>query len=132
VTSETETQRALVHLAHRHFGSIPANVVANHVLRVHPDTDWPVRRAAMEALIRRWSSAQRDGLRVARRPNGTTPLGLYETRRPRGRARPYRTWLETAEPLEGSCDCPDFARSSLGLCKHLLTVLDEIGRKPRL
>jgi superfamily II DNA or RNA helicase len=131
-TSETETQRALVQLAHRHFGSIPANVVANHVLRLHPDTEWPVRRAAMEALIRRWSSAQRDGLRVARRPNGTTPLGLYETRRPRGRARPYRTWLETAEPLEGSCDCPDFARSSLGLCKHLLTVLDEIGRKPRL
>ena len=68
VTSETETQRALVHLAQRHFGSIPSDTVAKHVLRLHPDADWPVRRAAMEALIRRWSSAQRDGLRVARRP----------------------------------------------------------------
>ncbi|MDJ0869784.1 MAG: SNF2-related protein, partial [Myxococcota bacterium] len=121
----------LSQLAHRRFGRIPADALARHVLRLHGDADWPVQRAAMEALIRRWKSGQRDALKVARRPQGKTRLGRYETRRPRDRARPYRTWLEAIEPIDGSCDCPDFPRSSLGLCKHLLIVLDDIAAKPR-
>jgi hypothetical protein len=39
--------------------------------------------------------------------------------------------LESLEPLEGSCDCPDFLRSSLGLCKHLLVVLDDLYSNKR-
>ena len=130
-TEESEALAVLSQLAHRRFGRIPADALARHVLRLHGDADWPVQRAAMEALIRRWKSGQRDALKVARRPQGKTRLGRYETRRPRDRARPYRTWLEAIEPIDGSCDCPDFPRSSLGLCKHLLIVLDDIAAKPR-
>jgi hypothetical protein len=53
-------------------------------------------------------------------------LGLYATRRGGSRARPYRTLLRRIEPLDGSCECADFLRSSLGLCKHLIAVLEDI------
>ena len=45
--------------------------------------------------------------------------------------RPYRTLLETLDPLRGSCDCPDFRRGSLGLCKHLIAVLEDLAGKRR-
>ena len=35
------------------------------------------------------------------------------------------------EPLDGSCDCADFLRSSLGLCKHLVAVLEDVVSKRR-
>ena len=41
------------------------------------------------------------------------------------------TLLESMRPLARSCDCPDFVRSSLGLCKHLLVVLDAVHRADR-
>ncbi len=44
----------------------------------------------------------------------------------RGKTRPYRTELSSFVPLRGSCDCADFVRSSLGVCKHLLCVLDDV------
>jgi superfamily II DNA or RNA helicase len=43
--------------------------------------------------------------------------------------RPYRTLLRQVEPLDGSCDCADFLRNSLGLCKHLIAVLEHVGSK---
>ena len=36
------------------------------------------------------------------------------------------------EPLTTSCACPDFVRSSLGLCKHGLVVLDRLARAGKL
>ena len=41
----------------------------------------------------------------------------------------YRTLLRRIDPFEGSCDCADFLRSSLGLCKHLLTVLEDVASR---
>jgi len=35
-------------------------------------------------------------------------------------------------PLQGRCDCPDFLRGALGLCKHVLAVVDRLASKPRL
>ena len=32
----------------------------------------------------------------------------------------------------GSCDCPDFLKNSLGVCKHILTVLEHLYARPRL
>ena len=46
-------------------------------------------------------------------------LGLYGTRRPGSGSRPYRTVLPGVDPIEGRCDCPDFLKNSLGLCKHI-------------
>src|SRR5206468_2964007 len=56
-------------------------------------------------------------------------LGLYATRG--SRARPYRTLLGRIEPLDGSCECADFLRNSLGLCKHLVAVVEEVVSKGR-
>jgi hypothetical protein len=84
--------------------------------------------------VRRWAFAERDGLGVARRPDGGSVLGMYATGRRKGRARekrPYATLLESLSPLVTSCDCPDFLRSSLGLCKHGLVVLDHVFRSRR-
>jgi hypothetical protein len=88
--------------------------------------DWPVQRDALEALLRRFAFGRADRLEIVARPRQGRRLGLYATRRPGSPARPYRTLLRRIEPLEGSCDCADFLRSSLGLCKHLLTVLEDV------
>jgi hypothetical protein len=53
-------------------------------------------------------------------------LGLYRTRRRASRGTPYATWLGGVAPIEGSCACADFLRSSLGLCKHLVAVLEDV------
>lgn len=140
-----ETRRALLSSSRRRFRAIPAELVVDHVLATTEGADWPVREAALDALVRRMTFAVRDGLVILTRPRGASPLGAYTTARapsPGGRRRrsaapavqrPYVTSLESVRPLAGSCDCPDFVRSSLGLCKHLLVVLDavyEAGVRP--
>jgi superfamily II DNA or RNA helicase len=128
MSAESESEQTLTGLARGRFGRIDPGRMARHVLLVTPDTDWPVRRAALDALARRFGFAQRDGLRVAERPE-TGVLGVYRTRAP-GRAgdRPYDTVLSSVEPLRVSCSCADFVRSSLALCKHGLTVLDALEK----
>ena len=88
-------------------------------------------RSERRPALRRCESGRRDKLRVCSRPPGSEPFGIYETRRPREPIRPYSTLLESLQPLRGSCDCPDFLRSSLGVCKHMFAVLDEITSRPR-
>ncbi len=135
---ETETFEELLRVAHRRTGAIPAELVVEKVMAVTRTGDWPLRRGALEALLRRFTFARRDELVVSRRPRGKGVLGIYETRRKgtggRGktapRSRPYRTLLCGVDPPAGSCDCPDYQRSGLGLCKHLLVVLDELAGKP--
>ena len=83
----------------------------------------------MEALLRRVKSVDREELTTVTVPPRGSPFGNYSVARAstgtRGRKdpRPYAVRLETLSPLDGSCDCPDFLRGSLGLCKHLLTVV---------
>lgn len=119
-------------MAYRRDEPIPAEELARHVMRVTEGADWPVRRAAMQALLRRMGFAKRDELRVAKGPGGRKRLGPYTTRVPgKGGLRPYRTWLTSVDPIAGSCDCRDFVRSSLGLCKHLLVVLQDLHASER-
>jgi superfamily II DNA or RNA helicase len=128
---ESEAPRVLTSMALRRAGAIPAELLSRHVLAVTAGADWAVARAALEALLRRWTFSQRDGLKVAARPRGGHPYGVYATRR-RGHAeRPYTTLLLALQPLRASCDCPDFLRSSLGACKHLLVALDDLASHPR-
>ncbi|MBC8073830.1 MAG: hypothetical protein IAG13_36265, partial [Deltaproteobacteria bacterium] len=130
------TLELLTQLARGRFGRIAPELIATHVLATTPDADWPVRRAALEALVRRQSFAERDGLRVIDRPSRTT-LGSYRTAAASTAARtsvsprPYVTELLAVEPVSTSCACRDFLRSSLGLCKHGLVVLQALARARR-
>ncbi len=122
-TAESETFHALLLLAERRTGRIPPDRLVRHVLSVTAQANWPVRRAALEAMLRRLSAAKQDGLVVATAPS--SGLGAFTTRREGSAARPYKIVLEQIEPLRATCDCRDFIRNSLGLCKHVLTVLAE-------
>ncbi len=123
---DTEAYRVLLGLAQRKVGAIPAPLLVRHVLSVTREGDWPVQRAAMEALLRRCSFGKQDRLEVASGPRGGAPFGVYTTRRASSASRPYTTWLGSIDPIRASCDCPDYLRNSLGVCKHLLTVLDRL------
>ncbi|MEP6653908.1 MAG: DEAD/DEAH box helicase [Myxococcales bacterium] len=123
-------------LARRRLGKVPAELMAAQVIAMTEGADFPVRRAAMEAVVRRYRFGRRDELTVVERPTGGRSLGRYATAgrsdgagkrgRKRAETRPYRTLLASVVPLRGSCDCADYVKSSLGLCKHLLTVLDDV------
>jgi SNF2-related domain/Helicase conserved C-terminal domain len=151
-TTFEETFETLCGRARRRFGKLPQELVAAHVIASTPGADWPVRSAALDALHRRRRFGERDQLVVASRPPDGAVLGLYATARKgqgqgngnggngngkgkgksNGRAgsRPYTTLLASLVPLRGSCDCADFLRSSLGVCKHLLCVVDDVCSKP--
>jgi hypothetical protein len=119
---ETEAFEVLRSMAHGKAGALSAEALARHALAVTAGADFPVRRAAMEALLRRVSSA-RSGLRVVRPPPGRSPLGAYRVRRD-GSPGDHTALVRSIDPPAGSCDCRDFARSSLGLCKHLFAALE--------
>ena len=36
------------------------------------------------------------------------------------------------DPIDAPCDCPDFLKNSLGVCKHVLVVLEHLHARPRL
>jgi hypothetical protein len=119
-----ETLATLTDLARRRTLPLAPERLAAHVVTVTEGADWPVRRAALDALLRRLAFLERDELRVIARPKGGV-FGVYATGRPGARregARPWRTELESLDPLRGSCDCPDYVLGSLGACKHLLCV----------
>lgn len=130
VLDETEAREVLLDLAHDGLGRVPRELVVDHVLSVTRGrgADFAVQRAALEALLRRDAAREQDRLRVSTRPAG--PFGNYATRRPRADERPYRTQLRSLRPLAASCDCPDFLRSSLGACKHVLAVLVDLAGRP--
>jgi superfamily II DNA or RNA helicase len=113
-------------------GSIAPEILVRHVLQCVPPQEWPTRVEAADALLRRLDSSQRDKLRVESRPPGGKLLGPYATRRPGSGSRPYRTVLHGVNPLHGRCDCPDFVKNSLALCKHILVALEHICARPRL
>jgi hypothetical protein len=141
LSANSEAEQLLTGMARGRFGRIAPERIARHLLAAFPDADWPVRKAAFDALARRFGFAQRDGLRVAESPDGT--LGRYRTlstaHKPKGRGahkelgpRPYETVLYRIEPLRMSCGCADFVRSSLGLCKHGLVVLETLEQRQEL
>jgi superfamily II DNA or RNA helicase len=126
--TESETYQTLLARAQRRTGGVPSEQIVRHVLLVTEGGDWPVQREALDAVLRRCASARADEIRIVGRPRGRV-LGLYATRRRGSRARPYRTLLRRIEPLDGSCECPDFLRNSLRLCKHLVAVLEDVPSK---
>jgi superfamily II DNA or RNA helicase len=129
---QTEAYKTLLARVGKKSPKIPADVLVRHVLRCVPPQEWPVRVEAMDALLRRLESARRDGLRIEARPENSSPLGPYVTRRRKSAVRPYATVLTGIDPIESRCDCPDFIKNSLGACKHVLIVLEHLYSRPRL
>jgi hypothetical protein len=127
----TEAFKTLLSRMGRRALNIPAEVLVRHVLTNVPAEEWPVRSEAMDALLRRLDSVKRDELRIAASPTNGRRLGLYATRRRGSNARPYDTIVAGVDPIEGRCNCPDFLKNSLGLCKHILTVLETLYSRPR-
>ena len=129
---ETEAYETLLGRAFKRTGKIATEDLVRHVLSIVPAAEWPVRVEAMDALIRRIDAGREDKLRVESRPPEGKVLGLWGTRRPGSGARPYRTVIMGVSPIQARCDCPDFLRNSLGVCKHGLTVLEHVFARPRL
>ena len=129
---ETEAYNELMTRAGRRTGDLPADLVVRHVLDCVPPHEWPTRVEALDAVLRRLEAARKDSLRVEARPAEGRHLGLYVTRRPGAGSRPYRTILRGVDPIDGRCDCPDFVKNSLGLCKHILVVLNHLHARPRI
>src|SRR5579864_8855617 len=73
---DTEAHAALVELAARRTLHIPADLLARHVLALPGAWDWPVRRAAMEAIVRRIASVRVQEISVPRAPQ-RGPWGRY-------------------------------------------------------
>jgi len=130
--TESDTRVALLEMARGKTGSIPADLLVDQVIAVTVGGDWPVRREAMLAVLRRAAFGRRDDLVVRQRPNAGRPFGIYRTGRRRSLERPYDTFLAGVRPLGASCNCPDYLRNSLGLCKHVLTVLNDLHKRPRV
>ncbi len=130
----TEAYQTLLAKVGRKSPLIPAEVLTKLILRVVPALEWPARVEALDALLRRLESARREGLKITGRPQGSESLGPYATRRKgaSGADRPYRIVVAGIDPIETRCDCPDFLKNSLGVCKHTLAVLEHIYAKPRL
>jgi len=90
-----ETREALLDIAGRSV--IPAPFLAARALEVTMGTDWSVRRAAMEALLRRAKSVDKEELAAVSVPPKGNPFGNYSVARLSASARrrkdprPYAT-----------------------------------------
>jgi superfamily II DNA or RNA helicase len=129
---ETEAYQVLMSRVGRRTSPLPADLLVRHVLGCVPPQEWPTRVEAMDALLRRLDSGRKDKLRVEARPAEGRLLGLYVTRRPGAGSRPYRTVIHGIDPIHGRCDCPDFVKNSLAICKHILAVLEHLQTRPRV
>jgi superfamily II DNA or RNA helicase len=113
-------------------GCVPGELLARHVQTITADAGWPVQAAAAQAILRRWSFAKRDDLTIEARPTDGRVLGDYQTARRGASTRPYHSRVSSIDPIDVSCNCADFLRNSLRVCKHTLIVLENIHARPTL
>lgn len=132
---DSETRATLVAEATPRFGKWRAGLIADLVCRTSAGGGWFVHKAALDGLVRRQSYGKRDKTSVLRKPRsgiyGTYSTGLPATSKGTKRSSKtstthYTTELRSLDPLVTSCNCADFVRSSLGLCKHGMAVLDSL------
>src|SRR5262245_31539174 len=70
---ETETGRVLLAMAHRKTGRFPGELLVKHVLAITAGGDWPLRRGAMEAVLRRCESVQEGRFHIQARRKSSRP-----------------------------------------------------------
>lgn len=137
-----QTRSVLLMEAFERFDRIPHQLIVEHVLAMTTKGEaahygWSLREAAMTALIQRMQAMLKDKIEITTRPRRQrgrhlplSLLGDYKTGRREDEwftvLLPYTTRLESLFPFLGSCTCPDYVGSSLGLCQHLLCVLNEV------
>jgi superfamily II DNA or RNA helicase len=124
-----EARETLVQIAERRTQPIPVELVVDHVLGLPGPWDWPVRREALEAILRRLASARGQEIAVVDTPRSAA-WGRYLLARA-GEALRYDVRLWSLSPLRAACDCADFTRAALGICKHTAAVLASLSRRPR-
>lgn len=109
-SSDNEAFEALKQLAGRRTLPIPAEALVGHVLALPGKWDWPVRRAAFEAVLRRLASARSQELAVLERP-ARGAFGRYRLSSAQAEAPlAYDVRLCSLGPIDASCDCADFLR----------------------
>jgi superfamily II DNA or RNA helicase len=128
----SEARATLLQIAGRRTLPIPPEMIVDHVLALPGGWDWPVRRAALEAVLRRLASARAQEIVVLDGPRRGS-WGRRRLGRPGADGvLPYDVRLWSLAPLAGSCDCADFSRGALGLCKHLGAALAHLAGRPHL
>ena len=120
---DAEARAQLLSMAGKRFQPIPAEYLVEHIMSVTPLADWPVRRAAFEALAVRYANCVRDKLQVSGRVRAALSGAEFKVSKAEQRRSSYRVAVWQLNPLHASCNCPDFVRNSLGVCKHVLAVL---------
>ena len=98
--------------------------LARHVFAIYGQASWGVKRVAMETLLKRLASVEKESLVIVTRP-GKSILGPYRVGVSRKKARPYDVVMEGYRPdfgFDGSCSCPDYRKNTLRFCKHLATA----------
>jgi hypothetical protein len=114
-----EASRTLLAMAGRHGAEKLAVPLVRRALGVTRGGDFDLARDALAAILRRLDSA-RDGALVLSRVGS----GRFEVQRRGAAGRSYELWIGNPRELEGSCSCLDYAKASLGACKHLLAVFE--------
>src|SRR5215212_6110458 len=72
--NDSEAYEVLMQMAGRRTLPVPGDLIVRHVLALQGNWDWPVRRAAMEALLRRFGSVWAQEIAVLEAP-GKGPWG---------------------------------------------------------
>lgn len=120
-----ETRLWLADYAQRRFTPIPAELIAGHIIAVTVGADFPVRRAAIEALHRRMQNIEPDGLSVKQSPEKRT-LGQYTIAKPTNgnsavRKRRATTLSNTAPRRDASSRAMQLSRLSQRRSRSLQT-----------
>ncbi len=78
-----------------------------------------------QALQERRQRAREEKMRIKPTRPGRLWSDYLVTNRASGKT--YRVALRGTEPGQSYCSCPDFRKSTLGTCKHIIRVIDKIS-----
>ncbi len=125
---------ALLSGLRRNRVGVPPHALVDLALAAAQGAHHGVAQAALAALEARLAQIGGEDLRVADRVAWAPGAWVVRTRRGRGAPRPWSVLVTGLDPLELSCDCDDYLKSSLGACKHGLVVaaslLRDTARRP--
>ena len=111
---------------------LPPELVAVHVMQLYRNASWVIKRAAMDAMLRRMNAVDQEKIKIYQKPDHNQVFGVYRVQRKGGDLRPYEVALMGSHGIDGGCSCPDYARNALHFCKHLGAVLGHFyARKSR-
>ena len=89
---------------------------------------WKTTDEEERAKRRGRASIESMKVRAINAPDG---FGVYEVSHPAAdrRTAKYRVEIRSIDEPINTCDCPDFAKSGLGTCKHIERAVKSAARK---